>query len=430
MESLEAYLDRKFQELQLLNGSLAKPVPLPRPASPNDVISMKFKLAAALKAEHTLEDWAVTETAWAHPGRVKAGPFEFSYDYQRADLNVRGPVIYDLARLRGRSETIYTGSGMAAISAILCAAARIVGEADLLTLPGSYSETLEVTETFMRHLRLVKLDRLADADLSAAARILLFDSCVPASVYRDVLAHRPPPLDLMIFDTTCFASSSGRIHKALEWAVRWDVPIVLVRSHTKLDSLGVEYGRLGSAVFAKNSSDHWRVMDNLATEMRNAVRLFGGAALPAHFPPYIAAPSYRRLTNQRIAAMIRNTRRSGDFLAKVVSRPAAELHFAHGLYLTLGSDRITGEPRARDVAEGLSQHLQKKGLPFRHAGSFAFDFGAAEWLYHGTSERYAVRIAVADLPTALWDEIVMAIGDWWSRNLQAAARSHRKSVAI
>jgi hypothetical protein len=312
---------------------------------------------------------------------------------------------------------------MAAISALLCATARVVGEADLLTLPGSYSETLEVTETFMRHLRLVKLDRLAEADLSASARILLFDSCVPASVYRDVLARRPPPLDFMIFDTTCFASSSGRINKVLDWAALWDVPIVLVRSHTKLDSLGVEYGRLGSAVFAKmNSSDDWRVLDNLATGMRNAVRLFGGAALPAHFPPYVAAPSYLRLTNQRIAAIIRNTRRSADFLAKALSRSAAELHFAHGLYLTLGSDRITDELAARDAAERLSEHVQKKGLPFRHAGSFGFDFGAAEWLYHGASERYAVRIAVADLPTALWDEIVVAIGDWWSRNLQAAIK--------
>jgi hypothetical protein len=93
------------------------------------------------------------------------------------------------------------------------------------------------------------------------------------------------------------------------------------------------------------------------------------------------------------------------------------LHFAHGLYLTLASDHIGDENDAREVASELSADLQKAGLPFRHAGSFGFDFGAAEWMYHGVSRRYAVRIAVADLPSALWDEITAAIIKWWSRHL-------------
>jgi hypothetical protein len=77
-----------------------------------EVIEQKFHIAAALKAEHALHDWALTETAWAHPGRVRAGPFEFSYDYQRADLEVRGPSFYQFDN-SAANETIYTSSGMA-----------------------------------------------------------------------------------------------------------------------------------------------------------------------------------------------------------------------------------------------------------------------------------------------------------------------------
>ena len=422
MESVEAYLERKSEELNLLNGCLAKPLSLPTPGGVADVITTKFKIAAALKAEHILEDWAVTETAWAHTGRVRAGPFEFRYDYQRADLQVRGPAVYRLGRLRECSHTLYTASGMAAISALLSATARVLGEADLLALPGSYSETLEVVESHMRHLRLVKLNRLEDAGASASARVLLFDSCIPAEAYRETIASRPPPLDLIIFDTTCFAASSGRIRKVLNWAKCWKVPTVLVRSHTKLDSLGVEYGRLGSAVFGQDNGESQPPLTKaLIHETSNAIRLFGGAALPAHFPPFVDAPSYQRLTNQRIAAIIRNTRRAARYLATALSRSAAELHFAHGLYLTLSSDRITTEKDAREAAEQLSCHVQNAGLPFRHAGSFAFDFGAAEWLHHGASDRYAVRIAVPDLPTKVWDEIVAAVRSWWSRNLASGA---------
>src|SRR5438270_13744579 len=116
METLEAYLGRKQQELTLLNGFLGSPLSLRHPTSVVEVIEQKFQLAAALKAEHALHDWAFTETAWTHSGRPRSGPFEFKYDYQRADLDVRGPSFYPFEIGRG-GNSVYAASGMAAISA-------------------------------------------------------------------------------------------------------------------------------------------------------------------------------------------------------------------------------------------------------------------------------------------------------------------------
>jgi hypothetical protein len=291
METLEAYLERKHEEVTLLNGCLGTPLELRHPVSVVDVIEQKFRLAAALKAEHALHDWTLTETAWAHQGRLRAGPFEFSYDYQRADLEVRGPSFYQFDNSPVASETIYTSSGMAAISALLLGAVRVMSEADILVLPGSYGETIELIESHVPQLRLVRLKNSPGEAASHAGRlrILLLDSCAPAAAFEGTLNCARPHLDLVIFDTTCFSSGSGRIRRVLSWARRWQIPIVLVRSHTKLDSLGLEYGRLGSAVFVareKRGAAARRLrLEDLAAEMRNAVRLFGGAALPAHFPP-------------------------------------------------------------------------------------------------------------------------------------------------
>jgi hypothetical protein len=58
--------------------------------------------------------------------------------------------------------------------------------------------------------------------------------------------------------------------------------------------------------------------------------------------------------------------------------------------------------------------LSKMGLLIRHAGSFGFDFGATEWFHDSITDRYLVRIAVPDMPTALWDEVAEAIAQWWS----------------
>src|SRR5436190_14017960 len=148
MENLDAYLDRKHAELSLLSSFLATPLKLRAPISVVDVIEQKFQIAAALKAEHALHDWAFTETAWVHPARLRSGPFKFAYDYQRADLEVRGPSFYEFDD--SANETIYTSSGMAAISALLLATSQLISGADIYVLPGSYGETLELIQSHVR----------------------------------------------------------------------------------------------------------------------------------------------------------------------------------------------------------------------------------------------------------------------------------------
>ncbi|BAM86818.1 conserved hypothetical protein [Bradyrhizobium oligotrophicum S58] len=418
METIEAYLARKHQELQLLNACLRRPHAVPAPRSVMEVVRHKFQFTAALKAEHALNDWTATETAWADADDHRAGPFAFSYDYQRADLDVRGPSFY--AAGGSRHDTVYTISGMAAIAALLLAMRPALGTADLLMLPGSYGETQELIAAHARHLHPVTLTRdLANAlaQPSPAPRLLLIDSSATTSRFEAVLSCDRPAIDLLIFDTTCFANGSGRIRRVLAWARRWDVPVVMVRSHTKLDSLGAEYGRLGSVAYvdwATASSTKRLALAALPEETRNAVRLLGGAALPAHFPPYVGISAYRALTARRVAAILRNSRRARRLFATTLRGLTAELDFAHGLYVTLASHAPLDEVTARQAATAMSDDLRRAGLPIRHAGSFGFDFAATEWFHDATTDRYSVRVAVPDLPTAIWDELTDAIAGWWS----------------
>ena len=62
----------------------------------------------------------------------------------------------------------------------------------------------------------------------------------------------------------------------------------------------------------------------------------------------------------------------------------------------------------------MSNDLARAGLPIQHAGSFGFDFAATEWFRNPATDRYSVRIAVPDLPTAIWNDLVEAIARWWS----------------
>src|SRR4051794_19865620 len=205
METVAAYLARKNEELELLNSFLCDPLTIRYPRSAAEVIEHKFHLAAALKAEHSLHDWAFTETAWAHSGRPRSGPFEFTYDYQRADLEVRGPSFHPFESWAS-GKTIYAASGMAAISALLMAMAPVFSEADIVTMPNSYGETAELIDGHARHLRRIELTGSLAETASirgSRPRILLLDSCTSAGAFEAVLKCARPRLDLIVFDTTC-----------------------------------------------------------------------------------------------------------------------------------------------------------------------------------------------------------------------------------
>ena len=418
METIEAYLQRKYHELELLDDCLDTSLAPAPPRSIDDVIELKFKLTAALRAQHDLSDWAATETAWSQGKKSCDGPFRFTYDYQRADLDVAGPSFYDLDD-ESRTETVYTSSGMASISALLLASSHVFDSAHLVVLSETYRETIEFTAGYCHHLRIVAAERAWSDPVrrSPPARILLLDSCALAKDFEACLRSQWTQFDLCIFDTTCFSSGSGRIRRALRTARRNGVPVVMVRSHTKLDSLGAEYGRLGSAGFVHvRNDDPWRRpgLAKLPDEMRNAVRLLGSAALPAHFPPYVGRSKYRSLTARRVAAILRNGRRSAGFFRETLGGLVAELDFAHGLYATLKCRRPLDEEAARKAASDMSEALGRAGFPMRHAGSFGFDFGATEWVRDVESDAFNVRVAVPDLPTAVWDEQSRAIGRWWT----------------
>jgi hypothetical protein len=426
METNDEYFERKLEELKLLNGCLRRPLRLTPPRSVAEVIDRKFQLTALIRSEHEEREWTTTETAWANDRTRAAGPFKFKYDYQRADLDVQGPSFYEMGS-EFVEETVYTGSGMAAISALMLASLHAFGPADLFVPPGAYGETIELIDGYARHLRKIIIKDGLEAAVSQgpSPKLLLLDSSIAAGAFETILRSRVHSLDLIIFDTTCFAGSSGRIRRVLRWANRWNVPTVMVRSHNKLDTLGSEYGRLGSASFVNSKSGAGQAgcdrLTKLISETKNAVRLFGGAALPEHFPPFLSAKSYRRATNRRVAAILRNSRRTSRYFSSALQGLVAELHFVHGLYLTLSGGRPLDEAAARTAAAEMSEDLGHAGFPIRHAGSFGFDFASTEWFHDSTTDQYSVRLAASDLPSALWDSLTEAAAIWWAAHQSQTA---------
>jgi hypothetical protein len=309
---------------------------------------------------------------------------------------------------------------MAAISALLLAIASDE-TSTLVHLPGCYKETLEFAASYAG-LRTVSLGRHSRNWAQRHRMILWLDAASfgqsTADLYRCAQAA-----DLVVFDTTAFSAQSGRIPRFLRWARRARTPVILVRSHTKLDSLGIEYGRLGSAMFLVFPEvpllklARWR---KTASKTRELVRLLGSAAFPAHFCPFVGSPAYWQLSSRRSAVMLRN----GRFLVRKLTQKLGECgvqRYAHGVFAALVPRSCWSETEAAGEAERLAAALAGAGMPVRHAGSFGFDFVAVEGFFDTGINQHLLRVAMADLPSPLCAQVADEISDWWARRWRVRA---------
>jgi hypothetical protein len=413
------YLKRKAREIALFDACLEAPLKHPPPSSIDDVIATKLALAGAVRAQRSLATWGVTETAQPAADDWQSGAFTFSYGYQRADLEIRGPPIYPPMEENGYvAETLYTCAGMGAAAALFAALGQVRGALHVHAAREAYAETRELLERMRPRVRLAQWRLRRTLAPVSGARVLLVDS-MTAQIPR---VEDPMPRDtaLVAFDTTCFWRTSGRIARVVRWARRHDVPVALYRSHNKLDSFGVEYGRLGSIVLSWRRRGTARWMRDAVRETRDAIRLFGVAAIPAHLPPFADDSAYVRASIERTAALVRNARRLYRLLRRSALAPGVVL-YPHGLYLTIAP---SAELRIRDVkrvADALCAALAARGLPARHAGSFGFDFIAVEWFTDARTGKHVMRIAPGDGPPSMIDALAEGIVDWFAQQTPGAS---------
>ena len=394
------YMQRKLDELALIEQHLGHPPPPPRTRDLASLLKRKFKSAAMCRAELAAAQWSQTETRWKS-GPCGSGAFQFDYEYQRADLAVAGPSAYSVQGLeKNLLPTQYTTSGMAALAASLLAVQRVWPGCSFEARADGYPETRE----------LIGLLRVDEHDRSA--RVVVINSTVDTPL---TARTRLKDAAVAIFDTSCFAASSSRIRAITTIARDVDVPLILIRSHTKLDCLGLDYGRLGSVVVTRGRADGPETALNCL--VADFIRLTGAAALPLHFPPFASGEMYRALSRARSAGTIRCTRLIEVHLRRLVELDVRS--FAHCLYIVFYPSLYTRKEEASEAAAGLVERLVDNNIPARHAGSFGFDFLGCDWFEDPQSERIGLRLSVGDLPLCLIERAIEAIEIWLQKTVVA-----------
>lgn len=441
METLHDYLARKRREIGLLNGRLDHPIDLPEPFGIDDVMTVKERIRASQLAGAIVTHPHISDTnGWEkleHPFHE----YRLRYLYQRYNLEVLAPPIYpDSAKLGQGHDTSavttrYVASGMSALASILLALNRIVANGcHLLAMHDTFFETQHLIRQLAPNLHL----RLACSPEEMMAQIgmvaggeeglaLLIDSIVAADPIPMLERIAAGAIDLLIVDTTCYEVASPGIERAIDAALRLGIPLVLVRSHLKLDFMGVEYGRLGSVVTLLGPDapdDVRRLYDALVAVSHDVTCVLGMAAVPYNLIPGFDDPAFHALNNERIDRLRNNNAWGSDHV-----RRALFLHgfnvvsYHHQLFFTVELASGESHEEVKEKVEDLQRHLYARRLPVRRATSFGFDFVAVADFVDLNRDAPVIRVALSDHSRDIVEEICDQLVEWCLASRNEAHRS-------
>lgn len=404
-EGLAAWWARKRAELDYLATFAADPPPLLPVEPPGDPVARLLDAARAmrraLRLTATERIAGLFETAqevpW-EPAHEVAGA-HISYHYQRYDL-VRTTADW-LALIHAREAPgragggMLMGSGMGAITAVLAAMGRL-GMASISISPWCYFETHLLLDTYVRGIRLTVSDGPA---LDPTAEVAWLDT---SSTRWPAFPTERGALRMLVVDSSCVEAGSDMVDDWLEAGRRLRVPVVLVRSHLKLDTFGVELGRLGSVVVVAPDDDPEAIAP-LLTAIRQATAWMGLGFELTNLHPWLGEPTFValsaartagiRATSARIADAIDAARQPGDRYQ--IIRPR------HGLFMLIRTGIPFFDPdtwKLHEASYGLATELAAEGLPVFAGSSFGMDRVSLSQFVDVRDDAHYLRVTGADLP--------------------------------
>jgi hypothetical protein len=403
--SQEDYWRRKQRELQFLER-YAEPSSECKP--PDDIASFR-RSVIALRERILLrlvkQTASLSETSLFQLDRHEspAGPIEYSYqrhDLRRIEVDWLREIHFTDAANRF-VDGLYLSCGMAGISAILAVIARRGWTRVQFSAEG-YFESFQLVDRFFGQL----LCDQAAGIFSSEREVLWLDTC--SACWPD-FPERRGSLQMIVVDTSCVEPDSEHVTQWLGESQRLQCPLVLVRSHLKLDTFGLELGRLGS-VIAVAPANNPEATKQLALELNQARTGMGTGFSLTSLYPWIGDPQLARLARLRTAAIRRATqclfeslleeRQSGDRF-EVLDR-------VHGIYLVVRThlnvairEVCEDDPAAMPqnlLSRTIAQRCQGQELPVIAATSFGLDQIVVLDYVNMHDGRHQLRVSGADLP--------------------------------
>lgn len=414
---------RRLQEIQFLQSLLPKKKRISASHLKKwpyiDLISYKLYLREKISLSNRLPI-GFSETRISSPSSVQLpNPVQLQYDYQRNGLLLKSKNPFrDIyfgtkARSTWKSRGVFTNGCQAAVATLL----------QNLRWENSKTRVVYPEEPYWESMGLLQELRFS-AKCSESVKdmkgsVLFFDSSTEIKGKKWELSRGALPRWLLV-DTSCWPQGSPRLEELISTALKKAIPVLLVRSHMKLDSLGIEYNRLGSAVMLWDENFSKKKQAELLkfwSHFEKLVRMLGAGSQLSQWYPFLQSPQFHRLNEQRIQDLKRSTHTVAKALETDGNDKVKVLRFEHDLFFLVTIAKKLSFEEIRVLAVSLLSLCQMQGLPLRWVASYGWDFIAmtafdAQTRFFPQAESTFFRFSIPDLDSDTQQLFIKTMKIW------------------
>lgn len=304
----------------------------------------------------------------------------FYYEYQRYDskLNYKNfeKNFYNLTDVH--SKTFFTSCGMSSIYSVLYSLSKN-GKYKFKYAKDIYFETQKLIRAF---------------NFNIGKKIFYFDS-----ISDDFWNQQDVYKSIIIIDTTCYHPFD--VTNMIKELLKKGNFIILVRSHIKLDMLGLEYCYLGSITFlipdgiTSKKFEKYKSIIKTATDISGNIGTF---ANQNNVFPLLNNVDFINLNRKRIKRINDNNK---YFYDKVKDIFNITLH-RHYLFLTISVSNNNFQELLSFIKK-IS--LDSNGL-FNFSSSFGFDYIAVDTYYDLNRSNNTIRVSIGDVTKKIIDDFI------------------------
>lgn len=301
--------------------------------------------------------------------------YKYEFDYQRYDSNLEYKNyferFYNINDLK--TKTIFTSSGMSAINSII----------NTLNQKAKYNIEFS-KDIYFETQKLIKMFSIK----RAKSKILWLDTI---SYKYDFDIKNIDRYEIIVIDTTCFHS---HLFKELIYKIiKYNKLCILVRSHTKLDMLGLEYCTLGSITYIlphKIDMIQWKKYKEMIIFNLEYIGNSGLGITEYNIFPLLNNEEFILLNKERIERIKSNNN-------YVYSKLSSNYKFIipnHSLFILLN---IRSNLNLKELKNIIFDFCKKYHNICCFSPSFGFDYIALDTYYDYNMKNYTIRISVGDV---------------------------------
>ena len=383
------YIEEKNKELKLLNYENKLEY-----KTFTKLYLKKLKQQVKLKNDFLKEIYDCQNTC-RNEQFYKKDKLIFDYEYQRYDINIKQNNFFKkLYNLSEEEDNYYfTNSGMSGLSSVFYALKKL-----------GYKVTYK-SNIYVETERLLNDYIFNEKENKYSKEALFLDSVsftnLEVFLNKDILNY-----DLYIVDTTLYIKDE--LDKIITFFQQKNKTVILIKSHTKMDMLGIEWSTLGSIYIISNNTE---LKSTLMKEIKIVLSFIGGFAYPTAIPLYWSKDEFYTINYNRNKRIKKNT----DYIYDILKNKFHNLDIVkpyNKMFILIKPNRFIDYKKIEKDLHKYTINSKYKNIVC-YADSFGADYlGISGYYENMSADTEVIRISTGDLPTPLIKEVIEEFMQW------------------